>query len=199
MPLRLLSYVTDLMFTQVVDRNTLYGNKQVLIPAPVFYVLYNGEQKLQNRVLKLSDSYKAVDTKNQSDTSFELIAKVVDINYGSGEASLGMSDSLNGYAFLVAEIRKNIHSGMTRDEAIANAIELCIKQDILQEFLTKHYLEVVKMLSWEYDAAAEKRVLLQEGRLEGIELLAKLLREGMPFDDALETAKRIESPESEIA
>ena len=61
------------------------------------------------------------------------------------------------------------------------------------------------MLNWEYDADAERRVLreealqqgmqqglqrgVQQGVLQGTELLAKLIREGMPLEDALEKAK----------
>ena len=54
--------------------------------------------------------------------------------------------------------------------------------------------EVIKMLNYVYDAEAEKRVLLQEGRQEGrqegIDLLARLLKEGLSVDDAVATAKK---------
>ena len=49
------------------------------------------------------------------------------------------------------------------------------------------------MLNWEYDADAEKRVLREEAKQEGIqqgkremaELFAKLISEGMSVEDAL--------------
>ena len=48
------------------------------------------------------------------------------------------------------------------------------------------------MLNYEYDAEAERRVLLQEsrqeGRQEGIDLVAKLLKQGLSVDDAIEKA-----------
>ena len=81
--------------------------------------------------------------------------------------------------------------------AIATAIESCIKQDVLQTFLTENYKEVVKMLNYEYDADAEKRVLKQEGLQEGlrkghegIDLFANLVRAGTPVDVALTEAKK---------
>jgi len=54
-------------------------------------------------------------------------------------------------------------------------------------------MEVSKLLNWEYDAEAEKRVLREEsrqqGRQEGAELLAKFIKEGTPIDEALEKVK----------
>jgi len=38
MPLRLLSYVTDILHLHIVDKDRLYGNTQVKIPTPKFYV-----------------------------------------------------------------------------------------------------------------------------------------------------------------
>ena len=82
---------------------------------------------------------------------------------------------------------------MTRDKAIVAAIDTCIKLDILTEFLTKYYTEVSKMLNWEYDADAERRVLREEGRQERqqevVEELTKMIDEGIPLDEALEKIK----------
>jgi predicted transposase/invertase (TIGR01784 family) len=136
-----------------------------MIPTPRFFVLYNGEQKIQNQVMKLSDSFVI----NDAAPSLELIANVIDINYGSGTSVFAQSLSLSGYSRLISEIRRGIHLGKSRDEAISLAIESCISQGILKDFLEEHYLEVSKMLNYEYDAEAEKRVLRQEGRREGLQ------------------------------
>jgi len=53
--------------------------------------------------------------------------------------------------------------------AIVAAIDLCISTNILSEFLTKHYQGVLKMLSWEYDADTERRVLREEALEEGLQ------------------------------
>jgi len=83
---------------------------------------------------------------------------------------------------------------MTRDDAITTAIELCIKQDILKTYLEANYTEAIKMLNYEYDAEAERRVIRQEGRREGrqegIDLVVKLLQAGLSADDAIAKAKR---------
>jgi len=186
MPLRLLSYATDILHSYVVDRDRLYGSAQVMIPTPRFYVLYNGEQRLTEKVLKLSDAFIIRDTEPE----MELIANVIDINLGSSVV-LNRSITLQGYAFLIDEVRKNQINGMTRDKAITVAIDSCISLNILTDFLTEHYLEVKKMLNWEYDADAERRVIREEGMQQGVDLLAKLIKEGLSVDEALEKAKSV--------
>lgn len=163
MPLRLLRYVTDVLYSQIVDMDKLYGSAQVMIPAPKFYILYNGKQKVREKVIKLSDAFILSD----SEPGLELTARIININYNNGEAALDRSASLKGYSFLIETIRNNQDSGMTRDESIAAAIDLCIKQDVLRTYLEAHYAEVIKMLNYEYDAEAERRVLQQESRQEG--------------------------------
>ena len=185
MPLRLLSYVTDILYLHIVDRDKLYSSTQVMIPAPKFYVLYNGKQRLGNHVMKLSDAFIAKD----SGPMLELTANIVDINLKSGDAALTRSSTLQGYSFLIEEVRKNQVSGMTRDKAIVAAIDKCIELDVLTEFLTEQYAEVSKMLNWEYDADAERRVLTEEAMQQGAELLAKMVKEGTPVDEALEKVK----------
>ena len=190
MPLRLLSYVTDILNLHIVDKDKLYGNTQVMIPKPKFYILYNGEQKLGSRVMKLSEAFRTQD----SEPALELTAQVIDINLNSGDVALNRSTTLQGYSFLIEEIRRNQLSGLNRDKAIIKAIDSCIAQDILTEFLNEHYLEVKKMLNWEYDADAERRVLteeaiqqgLQQGQQQGAEMIVKMVKEGIPIDEALE-------------
>ena len=166
-------------------------------------MLYNGERKLTINEMKLSDTFKVQD----SEPMMELVAKIIDINHNSGEVVLNRSSTLQGYSLLIDTVRKNQLTGMTRDKAIAVAIDLCIESGVLTEFLTEHYLEVSKMLNWEYDADAEKRVLTEEGRQQGlqegmqkglqqgmqqgVEILADLLKNGTPLDEALEKVKSI--------
>jgi len=190
MPLRLLSYVTDILNLHIVDKDTLYELKQIKIPSPKFYVMYNGEQNFQANELKLSDAFIV----NEKRPSLELIAKIVDINHGSGETALLRSSTLQGYSHLINEIRNNQRIGMTRDKAIATAVDSCIEDDILTDFLTEHYSEVSKMLNWEYDAEAEKRAIRREAQEETISDIARKLKEaGMTSTQILEITNLSES------
>ena len=163
MPLRLLSYATEMLSLYIIDKDKLYGNALVKIPTPKFYVVYNGVQDICVNELKLSDAFII----NDSKPTLELIAKVVNINPDSGESALNRSATLQGYSNLINEIRNNQKKGMSKDKAIVTAIDLCIEQGILKEFLTEHYQGVSKMLNWEYDANAERRVIRQEAHAEG--------------------------------
>jgi len=201
MPLRLLSYVTEILNLHIVNKDKLYGSSRVMIPTPKFYVLYNGEQKLTDNILKLSDSFRV----KQDEPAMELIAEVIDINLSRGETALSRSTTLQSYSYLIEEIRNNQLNGMLRDNAIVAAMDLCINTNILSEFLTEHYQGVLKMLSWEYDADAERRVLdeeamqrglqqgiqqgIQQGTQQGAELLVKLVKDGLSLDEALEKVK----------
>ena len=185
------------LYSYIIDMNKLYGSKLVKIPAPKFYVLYNGVQRLENRILRLSDSFII----NDGEPALELTVIIIDINYNSGEAALTRSTTLNGYSYLIAEIRRNLVAGMTRDAAISAAIDRCINQGILQEFLSNNYGEVIKMLNYEYNAEAERRVLWQEGMqegiqkgrqegIQGIDLIVKLQHEGLSLEEAVVEAKK---------
>jgi len=197
MPLRLLSYASDILHLYVIDKDKLFRSEQVKIPTPKFFVLYNGMQKLSKYELKLSDAFIVPDTA----PSLELTAKIIDININSGTAALTKSSSLQGYSQLIEKIRSNQQMGLTRDMAISKAMDSCIDEDILTEFLIEHYMEVNKMLNWEYDADVEKRVIAEEareqglkqgkkqGQLQGAELIAKLIKSGLSLDEALEKIK----------
>jgi hypothetical protein len=165
MPLRFLSYMTDVLYTWFVKVDKLYGKKLHPIPVPKFYVLYNGVEPLKEKTLKLSDAFYI----KGEPVSLEVMVEIVDVNYASGHKVLERSESLRGYAYLVEQIRCCMARGMTRDQAIRESIDLCIQEGVLVEFLQRYYAEVAKMLRWEYDQEAEFRVLRQEAREEGKE------------------------------
>jgi len=88
----------------------------------------------------------------------------------------------NQWKFLDKDEKKEI-----LDKAFKSAIEYCIRNNILKDFLKKHGSEVLNMLYAEYDPEVEMRVVreeaLEEGREEGMEkeklIIAKnLLSEG---------------------
>jgi len=95
---------------------------------------------------------------------------VIDVNYCEKNEILAKSESLKGYSYLIDQIRLNQTKNHSRDKAISMAIELCIEEGILSEFLKENYLEVAKMLNLQYDQEAEYKIIHQEGVEEGIEL-----------------------------
>ena len=158
MPLRFLFYIPDILFMLFVDMSRIYGKKILKIPAPQFYVLYNGEETLKQETLRLSDTFKVSPT----GPSMELMVKIVDVNHDSGSEILSKSGYLEGYAYLIASIRGLMETGLTRDAAIKGAIRKCIDEGILVDFLKENFEEVSNMLMWEYDQAAEYRIIREE-------------------------------------
>ena len=169
MPLRFLFYISDVLRTYTLKKDNLYRRTLVQIPAPEFFVLYNGKQKLSAHIMRLSDAFLLKDR----EYTLNLTVKVININYDSGEAAVSQSITLSGYSYLIAEVDKNISNGMTRDEAVVNAINACIAQGILADFLKENFEEVVDMLTFEYDQEVERRAMrldgIQEGRQEGLQ------------------------------
>ena len=165
MPLRFLSFITDALYTWFVDTNEIYRSTVLKIPAPQFYVLYNGKKELKQDMLKLSDAFKI----KPVGPSMDLAVKVLDVNYDSGCEALNKSTSLNGYAYLIAQIRNYESKGIGRDLAINEGIQKCIDEGILVDFLREKFEEVAKMLAWEYNQDAEFRIIREEAREEGRE------------------------------
>ena len=65
---------------------------------------------------------------------------------------------LKEYAQFVAEVRKQAKVYPNR-QAIVQAVDVCIRRDILKESLLENKKEVIDMVFFEYDAEAEKRVI----------------------------------------
>ena len=191
MPLRLLHYTTDTLYSWFVDGESLYSGSLHKIPAPKFFVLYNGKDKLKEEVLKLSDAYV---TQGES-FSLELVVKVLDVNYGSGCEALAKSQSLNGYAYLIAQIESLRQQGTPRDAAIRDSIKKCVEEGVLVDFLKENFEEVANMLNLQYDQETEYRVVAREakaegrveGRVEGkieaaVEAAVEMLKDGLSIE-----------------
>jgi len=180
MPVRFLPYVSDILYTWIPDKRALYRNKLVTIPTPKFYVLYNGKEKLEQKVLKLSDAFRFDDHA----FSLELEVKVIDVNYGSGSDALRKSPSLDGYAYLMHQIRMQLDNNTPRDKAIPLAVKHCMDKGILAEFLEKHYREVCDMLAWECTIEDEMAIKKEEGLLEGAK---RMLSKGKSIQEVAES------------
>ncbi|MBQ9610837.1 MAG: hypothetical protein IJV15_15560, partial [Lachnospiraceae bacterium] len=69
----------------------------------------------------------------------------------------------------VDEVRKNLET-YPLEQAVPKAIEYCISNDILKDFLLANKAEVVSMSIFEYDEELHKKTLLQEGYEEGYDI-----------------------------
>ena len=181
MPLRGLFYLTDLFRKMIgAEGRKLYGSGRIQIPTPYYVVFYNGTQDQPDRqVMKLSDSYTV---KGEEPACLEMTALVLNVNLGHNRELMEKCRKLQEYAQFVAAVRRYHEKEEDLTKAINQAIDECIQNNILAEFLTKNRAEVMDMLWYEYDEeehiASEKEISRAEGKAEERQLaILELLEE----------------------
>lgn len=162
MPYRFLLYLAS-EYSKLNTDDLLYSNKLQMLDTPHFVVFYNGTDPLpEYSTLKLSSAYRNKEEAPQ----LELQVQVININLGFNAELMDACQILKEYAQFVAEVRKQAKVYPNR-QAIVQAVDVCIKKDILKEFLLENKKEVIDMVFFEYDAEAEKRVIYKDGVEEG--------------------------------
>ena len=83
--------------------------------------------------------------------------------------------TLKEYAQYVARVRKYAaKQDVSLEEAVTRAVDECIEEGILAEFLLKNKTEVIKVSIYEYDKEFEEKKLrkaeYEAGRQDGIEI-----------------------------
>ena len=168
-PLRDLIYI-GIEYQQYVDDKSLYSSRLQKIPAPKFMVFYNGTDAVDDRVeLRLSNAYEHL----AGEPDLELKVLMLNVNEGHNKELMEQCQTLKEYAIYVARVRKYA-SEMNLNDAVARAIDECIKEEILVEFLRKNRSEVKMVSILEYDKEWEEKKLrkaeYEAGRSEGIEI-----------------------------
>ena len=124
------------------------------------------------RELRLSDSF----IKQEEPLDLECRAVVLNINYGHNKELMEACRKLYEYSRFVESIRVYLNTGMKLGAAMDQAIEDCIRLDILKELLLKHRVEVKQVILTEYNEERHAKTLLEEGRRQGREESARLLQ-----------------------
>ncbi len=168
-PLRDLIYI-GIEYQQYVDDKSLYSSRLQKIPAPKFMVFYNGTDAVDDRVeLRLSNAYEHL----AGEPDLELKVLMLNVNEGHNKELMEQCQTLKEYAIYVARVRKYT-SEMNLNDAVVRAIDECIKEGILVEFLRKNRSEVKMVSILEYDKEWEEKKLrkaeYEAGRSEGIEI-----------------------------
>ncbi|MCM1063629.1 MAG: transposase [Eubacterium sp.] len=167
MPIRSLVYFSVMLKKYVNDRN-IYGRSLVTIPTPRFAVFYNGDEEQPEQYdLKLSDAFQ----KPMEKPEIELVCRVYNINSGKNRELLDGCPWLREYMTFVELVRKfyadNGHEDLK--DAIERAIDRCIEENVLRNFLVAHRWEVVKAMTLDYTFDRQLMLERQEARVEGRE------------------------------
>lgn len=146
MPIRDLFYVTKVLQRLTRDAN-LYSRTLIKIPTPRFVVFYNGTGlQPKQQILRLSDAFE----KKVEKPELELWVTVYNINWGHNPELMKGCHLLKEYAEYVNRVR-NYAEEMPFPEAVERAVDECIREGILAEFLAKNRAEAIEMSIFEYD------------------------------------------------
>ena len=137
MPLRDLLYFASIIQKQIkAQKRDIYGGRILKIPVPHFVVFYNGKEDAPDQYdLRLSD------------------------------ALLSKCQTLREYMYFVDMVRKNNEISGNLEDAIEKAINQCMEENVLRDFLAQHREEVMHVMTLDY--TFERRLEMQ--RAEAIE------------------------------
>lgn len=165
MPLRDVIYYGRTM-EKLIEPKALYRNSLIKIPTPEFFVFYNGDQPFpEEKTMRLSDAY----LEKVPDPMLELTVKVININLPTNHPILERCRPLYEYSWFVQRIKDYLLEGKSRDKAIIQAMEDCVHQGILVEFVREHGSEALNMLFTEFNMEDALDVRYEEGVEKGIE------------------------------
>ena len=193
MPLRCLLYAARI-YEKILDGRNIYKDSLIKIPKPEVYVCYNGKEKIEekDRTMRLSDAFMTEDACGE----YEWTAKVFDINKKHNNEVLQRSRVLYEYAEFIEIAREIKRKGAHTNQALAEAVKVCVKKDILKEFLSTHGSEVCNMLFVEFDIDVAKEVWREEGIEKG---MLNAIRKFLKIGESVEkVAEAMEMPVEKI-
>lgn len=163
MPLRDLLYFASIIQKQIkAQKRDIYGGRILKIPVPHFVVFYNGKEDAPDQYdLRLSDAFE----KETEDPEIELVCHVYNINSGKNTPLLSKCQTLREYMYFVDMVRKNNEISGNLEDAIEKAINQCMEENVLRDFLAQHREEVMHVMTLDY--TFERRLEMQ--RAEAIE------------------------------
>lgn len=173
MPLRDLFYVSR-EYQKLVESRSIYTSSVVKIPAPRFITFYNGAGDIPETVfLKLSDAYYT----EEKEPALELKVIMLNLNTGNNRKLLESCRTLKEYMQYVERVRSYVRQqDMTLETAVERAVDECIKENILADFLRRNRAEAIYMSIFEYDEEKELALIRKDeynagvkaGKREGI-------------------------------
>ena len=171
LPMRSLFYISR-EFEKLIIGQSLYSSKRILVPTPRFIVFYNGnDTSWDTKEMKLSDAFE----QKTDCPDLELKVTWININLGNNKEFMKNCKTLFEYSSYVDKVRK-YNATMNIRLAVEKAVNECIKEGTLKDFLLKNKAEAIQMSIFEYDEEREMNLIRRDEREIGRE---EGLREGM--------------------
>jgi predicted transposase YdaD len=168
MPLRFLLYLAH-VYEAMIDSRKLYKTHVHKIPAPQFFVIYNGPATAPDRqLMRLSDAF----IETEAAPALELTCEVYNVACGHNAELLAKSRSLGDYATFVAMVEDMRKADVSLEDAIKASILRCRRDGIMATYLENRGSEVLSMLLTEWNNEDWFEVVREEaqefGRAEGL-------------------------------
>ena len=106
---------------------------------------------------------------NDTSGAYEWTAYVKNININHNKTLQQKCKSLYDYSRFVAKIRENTKAGMEGKEAVNDAVNMAISENLLDGFFERQRSEVIGMILTEFDEEVFKQNVREDGYLEGLE------------------------------
>lgn len=200
-PLRDLFYIAS-SYRKIIPMRDTYKAEMIKIPAPRFYVFYNGTAPLPDKKEhRLSEMF----VKSYSNLDLELVVTILNINEGRNQELMQSCKTLREYSIFVSKVRKYTHKAklehpkedyrknkksIVRD-AVTIAIDECIMEDVLRDFFVANRKEAIDMCTLECTTEEQLKVLSDESYDKGVtdtnDFYSWLFNSGR-FDDAKKAA-----------
>ena len=164
MSFRCLLYASHLLNNLVTNKDSLYQGELLIFPEPQCFVFFDGDDaEPLRKEIRLSDSFYT------SKGLMELIVTSYNINYDLNQPLLQNCRYLNNYSTLVGKVKQGLKRKLSRREAIIQAINWCIENNVMTDYLAVKRDEVFSMLDlqWEFDEA--KLAWFKQGEKSGCE------------------------------
>ena len=108
-------------------------------------------------MLQLTNSFSEPDK-----SSIEVTATVYNINAGNNSELMERCRTLSEYSTFVERVRRTQAQEADIHAAVNAAVDSCIRDGILTEFLIRHKAEVMDVVLTEYDEAKHMKRIEQE-------------------------------------
>lgn len=148
------------------EEKDILSSTKIDLPFPQYTVFYNGTSKKPERMkIRLSDTFKP--KCKGKEPAVECCATMLNINLGHNRELMEKCRKLKEYAIFIDCIRRRQKKGMSLEQAAKEAVDECIKNDVLADILRKNRAEVTNVLLCEYDQEFhvnhEKSISLEKG------------------------------------
>ena len=157
-PLRNLFYIAD-EYQRLVVKKSLYST--------AIQKFYNGTKEVEDKSeFRLSSAYE-----NPTEApDLELRVTMLNVNDGHNRELMEQCKTLKEYAQYVARVRRyTTEKDISLKAAVERAVDECIAEGILTEFLMKNKAEVIKVSIYEYDKEFEEKKLRKAEYEAGVE------------------------------